>query len=243
MGVFDGFDSFQGSAVQMDYRVDITMVIDATGSMSPIISEVKQNAMSFCTKFHEAMEASGKNVGGLRIRVLPYRDYGCDGEYAMDNTCPFFNLPEQNDEYRRFVETIEAKGGGDEPESALEALALAMRSPWTSDGGKRRHVILVFSDASAVPLKDPSRTANSTYPSNMPSTLAELGDMWKGCSQSLGGMPDERATRMVLFVPNVSPWTEMQTWNNVWTSFSKAGTGLEDIDIQLAIQLLVASVT
>ena len=242
MGMFDeigqgGLDPVGGQG----YCVDIAMLIDATGSMSPIINEVKDNAMAFCTRFHEAMEAAGKNVDELRIKVIPFRDYAYDGAQAMEDS-GFFSLPEQNDGFRNYVSSITAAGGGDEPESALEAMALAMRSDWTTRGAKRRHVILVFTDASAVPLKESNRTKSDYYPKNMPADLAELGDMWSGCTQELGGMPDEKSARLVLFAPNVKPWCDMQVWNNVWASFSKAGAGLSEVDIDMAIQLLVASV-
>lgn len=242
MGMFDdigqgGLDPVGGQS----YCVDIAMLIDATGSMAPIIDEVKKNAMEFCTKFHDAMEANGKNVDELRVKVIPFRDYAFDGAQSMSDS-GFFSLPEQNDVFRSYVDTISAKGGGDEPESALEAMALAMRSDWTTKGFKRRHVILVFTDASAVPLKDPARTASEYYPANMPADLAQLGDMWSGCAQEMAGMPEERSARLVLFAPNVQPWCDMQVWNNVWASFSKAGKGLEDVDIDMAIQLLVNSV-
>ena len=242
MGMFDeigqgGLDPVGGQG----YCVDIAMLIDATGSMSPIINEVKDNAMAFCTRFHEAMEAAGKNVDELRIKVIPFRDYAYDGAQAMEDS-GFFSLPEQNDGFRNYVSPITAAGGGDEPESALEAMALAMRSDWTTKGAKRRHVILVFTDASAVPLKESNRTKSEYYPENMPADLADLGDMWSGCTQELGGMPDEQSARLVLFAPNVKPWCDMQVWNNVWASFSKAGAGLSEVDIDMAIQLLVASV-
>ncbi len=242
MGMFDdigqgGLDPVGGQA----YCVDIAMLIDATGSMAPIIEEVKRNAMEFCTKFHDAMEANGKNVDELRVKVIPFRDYAFDGAKSMEDS-GFFSLPEQNDAFRNYVNTITAKGGGDEPESALEAMALAMRSDWTTKGFKRRHVILVFTDASAAALRDSSRTASEYYPANMPANLAQLGDMWSGCTQELEGMPEERSARLVLFAPNVQPWCDMQVWNNVWASFSKAGEGLGDVDIDMAIQLLVNSV-
>ena len=244
MGMFDeigrqnALDPIQGQT----YYVDIAMLIDATGSMSPIIGEVKENAMAFCRKFHEAMESNGKNVEQLRVKVIPFRDYEFDGAMAMDDS-GFFNLPEQNDDFRKFVSGIKADGGGDEPESGLEAMALAMRSDWTSDGYKRRHVILVFSDASAHKLQDSKATASKYYPEKMPRDLAELGDMWSGCSQVLQGMPEERAARLVLFTPNVQPWCDMTVWNNVWTAFSKAGQGLDEVDIDMAINLLVASMS
>lgn len=237
-GMQEGLDPVQG----MSYCVDVVMLIDATGSMAPIIGEVKDNAMSFCSRFHEAMEANGKNVEELRIRVIPFRDYKYDGARAMEAS-EFFSLPDQNEAFRNYVTGITAAGGGDEPESALEAMALAMRSDWTTKGAKRRHVILTFTDASAVPLGDSSRMANPTYPAGMPTNLPALGDMWNGGSQELVGMPEEKSARLVLFAPNVSPWCDMQVWNNVWVSFSKAGTGLEEVDIGLAIQLLVNSIT
>ena len=224
---------------QWGYCIDIAMLIDATGSMKPIIDEVKNNAMSFCTKFHQAMESSGKNVDELRIKVIPFRDYAYDGAEAMDDS-DFFSLPEQNDAFREYVSSITAKGGGDIPESALEAMALAMRSDWTTKGAKRRHVILVFTDASAVPLKESSRMESAYYPSDMPADLAQLGDMWSGYGQEMRGMPEGNSARLVLFAPNENPWCDMQVWNNVWPAFSKASQGLEEIDMNMVIQFLVS---
>lgn len=235
--------SFQGGLdpISSSYCVDICMLIDATGSMSHIIGEVKENAINFCTKFHEAMEATGKNVDELRIKVIPFRDFKYDGAQSMGES-EFFRLPEQNEAFRNYVNNISASGGGDEPENALEAMATAMRSEWTTNGSKRRHVILVFTDASALPLQEADRVKSTYYPQNMPADLAELGDMWEGGQESVG-MPDARASRLVLFAPNVSPWCDMQAWSRVWSSFSKAGHGLDEVDIDMAIQLLVNSVS
>ena len=54
------------------YCVDISICLDGTGSMAPIIDEVKDNALAFCDKFHKAMEANGKNVDQLRVKVIPF---------------------------------------------------------------------------------------------------------------------------------------------------------------------------
>lgn len=43
-----------------------------------------------------------------------------------------------------FVNSIEAKSGGDDPEHALEAIALVLKSDWTTGESKRRHCILVL---------------------------------------------------------------------------------------------------
>ena len=75
----------------------------------------------------------------------------------------------------------------------------------------------------------------------MPRDLAELGAWWEGTDQSLDSTYQVNAGRLVAFVPNAAPWTEMQAWNRYWPAFSNAGTGLSDVDMQSAIDLLVGS--
>lgn len=220
-----------------EYYVDIVMCIDATGSMSPIIEEVKNNAMSFYQRFIDAMEESEKEVAQLRIKVISFRDYGCDPEPMTESK--FFVLPEDNAEFKSCVSSIEARGGGDGPENALEAIALALKSDWTKGGSKRRHAILLFSDASALPLG--ARADSPSYPDGMPKDIAQLGAWWENTDQSLDSNYEKRAGRFIAFVPNAEPWTEITTWNRYWPAFSAAGTGLEDVDIQSAIDLMVGS--
>ena len=220
-----------------EYNVDIVMCIDATGSMSPIINEVKANALSLHQRFLDGMEELGKDVAQLRIKVIAFRDYGCDEEPMVESQ--FFTLPDQNDEFKSFVDSIEAKGGGDAPENALEAIALALKSDWTTDGSKRRHVIVVFSDAPALPLG--ARAGSALYPTDLPTDIAQLGAWWHGTDQTLCGAYQPKDGRLVAFVPNAEPWTELQAWNRYWAAFSPAGTGLPDVDIQSAIDLMVGS--
>ncbi len=221
-----------------EYCVDIVMCIDATGSMAPIIEEVKNNAMSFYQKFIDAMEENDKEVSELRIKVIVFRDYMCDSEPMVESE--FFVLPDQNKAFKNFVEGIEAWGGGDGPENALEAISLAIKSKWTTSAAKRRHVILVFTDAPALPLGERADCPN--YPKDMPKSLAELGAWWEGTSQEISTTYNRKAGRLVAFVPNAEPWTELQAWNRYWPAFSSAGTGLADVDIETAIALLVGSV-
>ena len=220
-----------------DYCVDIVMCIDATGSMAPIIGEVKENALSFYQKFVEGMEEADKSVDKLRIKVIAFRDYGYDQEPMSESE--FYVLPDQNNEFKEFVNSIEATGGGDGPENALEAIALALKSDWTKEGSKRRHAILVFTDAPALPLSE--RKDKENYPADMPADLAQLGAWWEGTDQMLVSNYQAKAGRLVAFVPNAEPWTDMQVWNRYWPAFSPAGTGLSDVDIQSAIDLMVGS--
>ena len=221
----------------MEYFVDIVMCIDATGSMGPIIGEVKSNAMSFYQKFLESMEDNDKEVSQLRIKVISFRDFGRDPEPITESQ--FFTLPEQNAEFEACVNGIEAKGGGDIPENALEALALALKSDWTTGGDNRRHVILMFSDAPALPL---GARSGGSYPAGMPSDLAQLGAWWSGTDQSIDSTFQPEKGRLVAFVPNAEPWEDLQAWNRYWPAFSPAGSGLDTVDIQAAIDLLVGSI-
>ena len=135
-----------GSNYSLKYNVDIVMCIDATGSMNGILDTVKSNALNFYGDLINSMRKKGKQVNDMRIKVIAFRDYVADGENAMLAT-DFFRMPEEQEEFRDLVNTISACGGGDEPEDGLEALAYAIRTDWTRDGDKRRHVIVVWTDA------------------------------------------------------------------------------------------------
>ena len=108
---------------QMNYNVDMVFCIDTTGSMYPVLNMVKQNALNFYNDVTKVMTEKAKKIHQLRVRVVAYRDYLADGNTAMRVT-DFFNLPEQSAEFEQCVRSLEADGGGDEPEDGLEALAL-----------------------------------------------------------------------------------------------------------------------
>ena len=116
--------------VSKKYNVDIVFCIDATMSMYQILDKVKENTKNFYIDLTDAMAHKGKKVDQLRVRIVMFRDYYYDKEDAMFVT-DFFNLPAQSAEFDQCVNSIEPKGGGDDPEDALEALAYAIRSDWT----------------------------------------------------------------------------------------------------------------
>ena len=164
----------------MNYNVDMVFCIDTTGSMYPVLNMVKQNALNFYNDVTKVMTEKAKKIHQLRVRVVAYRDYLADGNTAMRVT-DFFNLPEQSAEFEQCVRSLEADGGGDEPEDGLEALAYAMKSRWDSSGMKNRHVIVVWTDASTHPLGYGSQAPN--YPQNM-------GKKFRGAYGLVGRPPD-----------------------------------------------------
>ena len=205
------------------YSVDIVMCIDATGSMKPLIDKVKKNALNFYRDFTDALEKKEKHVNEVRVRVIAFRDYIADGNDAMLTT-DFFRLPDQADQFKAAVSSIEAKGGGDDPEDALEALAFAIKSKWTHNEGKKRHVIVLWTDAGAHPLGYGKSAPN--YPAKMPKDFAELSEWW-GAGQNPGRIMDDKFKRLLIYAPQETCWTRIADgWNNalLYPSVSSAGS-------------------
>jgi len=221
----------------LEYSVDIAFCIDATGSMSSIINLVKEWALGFHDDLNAALKAKDKHVDTLRVRVIEFRDCYVDGDSAF-RTSEFFHLPEQSEAFASFVKDINASGGGDPPESGLEALAIAINSDWTATGSKRRHVIVVWSDTSTHPLEMNAGSKPSNYPQDIPETFDQLTDLWDGQM----GMSTS-AKRLILFTPDAESWTDIQNhWENVVHYPSKAGMGLSDVNKQTILDTIAQSV-
>src|SRR6478609_5421966 len=100
---------------QLKYNVDIILCIDSTGSMGPVINDVKNNALRFYEDLHNNMSAKGKSIDHLRIKVISFRDYYVDGAKSMLSS-NVFTRPDEKIAFSQFVNSIYADGGGDEPE-------------------------------------------------------------------------------------------------------------------------------
>jgi hypothetical protein len=204
--------------------VDIVFCIDVTGSMTPIIDAVKTNALRFYNDVQTNLTAKGKNVDELRVRVVAFRDFGADGEAALQES-PFFALPAEQSAFRDFVSGLVAEGGGDAPESGLEAVALAMTSPWTTRGDRRRQVIVVWTDQPAQQL-DPT-VLPAGLQERVPTDFSALTDMWEDPQGPLGSS----SKRLILFAPDGPGWSDISgVWENVVHHPSQAGGGLSDVD-------------
>lgn len=224
----------------LKYAVDIVLCIDATESMRPILSDAKHSALTFPTRLAEEMTAKGRGISSLRLKVIAFRDYGDNAGDAMTET-PFFPIPAQLDAFERAVRAIEPSGGGDEPESGLEALALAVGSDWERGLDRRRHVVVLFTDASAHPLGDPRQTMAATYPRSAPGSLEVLFRQW-GSAQSQGALMENSAKRLLLFAPEQYPWTDIaDDWNNTIFFPSEAGEGLEEWEMDQIVATIANS--
>jgi hypothetical protein len=208
----------------LSYAVDIVFCIDVTGSMTPIIDQVKANALRFYDDVQTNLTAKGKNVDELRVRVIAFRDLVADGEAAMQES-PFFALPAEQAAFSDFVSALFAAGGGDAPESGLEAVALAVNSPWTTRGDRRRQVVVVWTDQPAQPL-DPS-VVPPAFAGRVPADFSALTDLWEDAQGPVGAS----SKRLILFAPDGPGWSDISgVWENVVHHPSQAGGGLSDVD-------------
>jgi hypothetical protein len=220
----------------LSYAVDIVFCIDVTGSMTPIIDQVKENALRFYDDVQSNLTAKGKNVDQLRVRVIAFRDFAADGAAALDES-PFFTLPDDRADFSAFVNGLVAEGGGDAPESGLEAVALAIDSPWTTVGDRRRQVIVVWTDQPAQPL-DPS-VLPSDIASRVPVDFSALTDAWEDEQGRMGSS----SKRLILFAPDGPGWSDMSgVWENVVHNPSQAGGGLSEVDYGTIIDSIGNSV-
>jgi len=208
----------------LSYAVDIVFCIDVTGSMTPIIDQVKANALRFYDDVQSNLTAKGKNVDQLRVRVIAFRDFVADGAAALEES-PFFTLPADRAAFSEFVNGLIAQGGGDAPESGLEAVALAIDSAWTTTGDRRRQVIVIWTDQPAQPLN--ASVLPPDIASRVPADFSALTDAWEDEQGRMGSS----SKRLILFAPDGPGWSDISgVWENVVHHPSRAGGGLSEVD-------------
>jgi hypothetical protein len=220
----------------LKYSVDLVFCIDVTGSMTPILDTVKANALRFYDDVQANLTAKGKHVDALRVRVIGFRDVSVDGAAAIQES-PFLTLPDEQTGFADFVNGLVPEGGGDTPESGLEAVALAIHSPWTTSGDRRRQVIVVWTDAPARPLD--GSAVPPPYGEHVPKDFSALTDEWENTQGVMGAS----SKRLILFAPDGPGWTDISgVWENVVHHPSKAGEGLSDVDYGTIIDSIANSV-
>ena len=214
--------------------VDIVFVIDGTGSMQNLLDEAKARALSMHEDIIRGVKGKNRRIARMRIKALVFRDIYVDSNAFEESE--FFTLPDESSEFRAFIEGIRATGGGDEPESSLEALCMAMRMKFQENqqGQKARHIIVLLTDASAHRLDDPQRAVDKMYPKDMPTDLTGVETLWETMNF--------KAKRMVIFAPNLYPWAQVGSWNSVEYTPSEAGKGIDAETFEGVIQAISGSI-
>jgi hypothetical protein len=230
----------QHTGTSLQYAVDIVLCIDATASMGPALDNVKYNALSFPGRLAEEMAGKGRGISSLRLKVIAFRDFGDRADDALVES-RFLRVPSELDEFERVVRSLRPGGGGDVPESGLEALACAMAADWEKGLDRRRHVIVMFTDAPAHRLGDARQTSAHTYPRSIPSSLDGLFEQW-GHARSQQALMENSAKRLLIFAPEDYPWNDIaDDWNNTLFFPSAAGEGLEEWEMDQIIATIANS--
>ena len=207
------------------YAIDLVFCIDATSDMQCIIEPLKTLAPELNQKLRDKMTEKGKKIDQLRVKIIAFRDYWADAPDIVMVSSKFFKRPEEVSAFSSFINGIYAHGGGDEPESGLEALALAIQSPWETSPNyvKHRHIIALFTDAAAHPLEKEPKPSH--YPNNIPKTFDELTDKWDEMSLA--------TKKLLLFAPETTHWFQIGgNWDNVIWYPTQTGRGLADFRIE-----------
>lgn len=236
------------TSIDTGISCDIKFVIDATASMEPLIEAVKELTLGLKDKINKGLAEKYTTVSQLRVQIIVFRDFYVDDKYALQES-GFFVLPEQEQEFRRFVSEIKCGGGGDEPESSLEALAAALRSDWVKDSAKLRHIICLFTDAAAHPLEMQSEGVPDCYPEWMFKNISELYTAWGNGQTAMYRSSSEEqmnrsAKRLIMFAPKQQyPWEELdRELENSWIVPIDKGNGGKDISTDEIISVITKSV-
>ncbi|MBQ1252333.1 MAG: VWA domain-containing protein, partial [Firmicutes bacterium] len=97
---------------------------------------------------------------------------------------------------------------------------------WNKEGMKKRHVVVLWTDASTHPLGYGKKRAN--YPKNMAADFRELSSWW-GIPGTDVGLMNQSAKRLLIFAPEREYWTMIRDhWDKVNYCNAIAGNGLAE---------------
>jgi hypothetical protein len=122
--------------------LDIMFIVDCTGSMKPWIDATKDELDKILTFIKD-----NNPYSKIRVSFVGYRDY-CDKNLTfklspeIDQNGPnpgvntgrfsYIDFEEDSSKIKHFIASVEARGGGDEPEDLAGGLDLGLKQDWKS---------------------------------------------------------------------------------------------------------------
>lgn len=217
------------------YHIDLVLCIDGTSSMAPLLEIVKKQALELPEEIIRCRRSTGDDIPVFRVRVIVFRSYLTDGEFAVQMT-DFYDYFREKDELTELINSITAFGGDEGFEDGLEALAYAMLSDWNQNY-KGRHIIALWTDKSAHTIG--YGKSSQYYDPSLPKDFDELTDWW-GDDELPKAKMKYYVKRLALFAPKVKPWTLLAScWDNAILFPSFAGQGMNEFDYQEIVRCLV----
>ncbi len=151
--------------------VDFVFLIDGTGSMGACMQALKDNINVFL----DEVTGPQSPVRNWRGKVVTFRDQEVDGSHWFEDN-PF--VANDGAAFKAQLARLEAAGGGDEPESALDALHKLATMEQTAKGQQEldatkwryrsdaARVVILFTDA--------TYKATMTYPAATGGTATDV---------------------------------------------------------------------
>ncbi len=117
--------------------VDVVFVLDLTSSMQFAIDGIKDGIQSFAARLE-------KNTPDARIGLVGFRDIEDDKERPFVLMIGGKSLTQDFKAFKQEVARLMASGGGDEPESSVQGLALAADQPFRQEAVR---ILVLITDA------------------------------------------------------------------------------------------------
>lgn len=135
---------------RLETKADVVFLVDVTGSMQDCIDALKQNVGNLAS----SLEGESNVKVDWRAKVIGYRDLEADPEpdqfVGKDNA-----FVSTSAELASQIAPLEAKGGGpgqeEIPESALDALKMAIDTGDWIDIGQGHRIVVLLTDAPTKP--------------------------------------------------------------------------------------------
>lgn len=129
----------------IDNAIEVVFSFDTTGSMYPCLTQVRKKIKSTVTRLM-------KEIPGMRIGVIAHGDY-CDA--GSTYVTKSLDLTDDVEKICRFVERVEATGGGDAPECYELVLHEAQAFSWTPS--YQKCFVLIGDDVPHGPAQNPKK--------------------------------------------------------------------------------------
>ena len=249
--IIPGFDKIkveaQSSSVVAtgNTALDLVLAIDVTGSMTPIIDAVKDNARRLDQDIKDELDRRGKKLESIQIKVILFQDFWVDipGSTTVANDQPFevspvFTMPQDRTAFDNFMAPKIGGDGGDFAENGLEAVTTGLRSVFPQPASQSTNVlklVTVWTDAPAIPFESERHYTNLFPANDLPSQMWYLYNdymVWSGkvnppyktyppnMPKSLAELQTEfgsagDSVKIVLISPDRYPWTRMKSWDKV----------------------------
>lgn len=172
---------------------DLVLCLDVTGDMLDVIKDICEKEFNYLSTTADKIRFL-YDGGDLFVTVVQFRDIEFDKEEAL-TVSRRFSLPKEKTEFKQYLDSIKTDGGGDKPESALEALTKAKK---LLNKDAYRRAVALFTNA---PYKEDFQYANN----------AEREEILRGIAEIAGGFSAKRyADAIAVAAPKCYEWESFE---------------------------------